>query len=294
MALFWRKNRRKRIVRRDTRRSMVRHVVIAVVIVSFFVAVVIGVWYLTRMPSLTISEINISGGETVSYDVMKNIVEQNLTGSYLLLVPKRFALTYPKEAIVESLTNVVRVHDVKVTKESNIKLNIVFSEYFPHALVCESEQESSPCYFLDKTGYLFSPAPPLRGGAFTRHVIDGLTLASGVQVFDENMVQSMDELIGMIEEAFQFRIVNILHSSVGDITYFINGGGKLITASDMTVQDIFANLQSILESDEFNHIAPGNFNYIDLRFGNKIFVNEELDIEEVIEDTSTSTESVSI
>jgi len=273
---------------------MVRHVVIAVVIVSFFVAVVIGVWYLTRMPSLTISEINISGGETVSYDVMKNIVEQNLTGSYLLLVPKRFALTYPKEAIVESLTNVVRVHDVKVTKESNIKLNIVFSEYFPHALVCESEQESSPCYFLDKTGYLFSPAPPLRGGAFTRHVIDGLTLASGVQVFDENMVQSMDELIGMIEEAFQFRIVNILHSSVGDITYFINGGGKLITASDMTVQDIFANLQSILESDEFNHIAPGNFNYIDLRFGNKIFVNEELDIEEVIEDTSTSTESVSI
>jgi hypothetical protein len=37
---------------------------------------------------------------------------------------------------------------------------------------------------------------------------------------------------------------------------------------------VFQNLKTILASEEFAHIAPGEFQYIDLRFGDKVFVRE--------------------
>ena len=43
----------------------------------------------------------------------------------------------------------------------------------------------------------------------------------------------------------------------------------------MAPEETVANLRSILASDEFNDLQPGSFQYIDLRFGNKVFVNKE-------------------
>ena len=55
---------------------------------------------------------------------------------------------------------------------------------------------------------------------------------------------------------------------------------------------VIENLKTILVSEEFSHLKPGNFQYIDLRFGNKIFVNEE-EVGSVEEnETSTSTSGV--
>jgi len=42
------------------------------------------------------------------------------------------------------------------------------------------------------------------------------------------------------------------------------------------------NLNVVLTSDEFTDIQPGGFQYIDLRFGNKVFVNET-PVEELVE-----------
>jgi len=61
----------------------------------------------------------------------------------------------------------------------------------------------------------------------------------------------------------------------------------------MPVADSFKNLQSILSSEEFIHLQNGAFQYIDLRFGDKIFLNEEeevVEMPEVLEETATSTD----
>ena len=44
------------------------------------------------------------------------------------------------------------------------------------------------------------------------------------------------------------------------------------------------NLLTLVGSEEFSHLAPGNFQYLDLRFNTRVFVNEELP-----NDTSTPT-----
>ena len=50
-------------------------------------------------------------------------------------------------------------------------------------------------------------------------------------------------------------------------------------------EDTLSNLDTILLSEDFTDITPGSFRYIDLRFGNKVFVNRT---EEVVT-TSTVT-----
>ena len=43
----------------------------------------------------------------------------------------------------------------------------------------------------------------------------------------------------------------------------------------MLPEQTVANLETVLTAPAFTDLSPGNFSYIDLRFGNKVFVNEE-------------------
>jgi len=241
---------------------------------------------MTRLPSLTLSEVSISGGETVSHESVRAVVERELEGSYLVLIPRRFALLYPKESIKSGINNITRVHNVVVERVGYSKLQVTFDEYVPHALLCDSDLQTETCYFLDRDGYSFSPAPPLRGGAFVRHVVEGIEVMSAVQAIDTNILRSTDQLIGVLGSEFGFRVIQVMYDTAGDITYHISGGGKILVTRETAPQEIFENLQSVLQSAEFDHIAPGNFNYIDLRFGNKVFVNEELDVASTTEEVS--------
>jgi hypothetical protein len=49
---------------------------------------------------------------------------------------------------------------------------------------------------------------------------------------------------------------------------------ELKVSSDLTPERVVENLQLVLSSPQYTHLKPGNFEYIDLRFGNRVFVNE--------------------
>ena len=70
-------------------------------------------------------------------------------------------------------------------------------------------------------------------------------------------------------------VSHIEFDQVGDVFLGIVSGGELKVIAAEPPESIVENLLTILASDEFSHIKPGNFQYIDLRFGNKVFVNEE-------------------
>lgn len=276
MALLWTKRSRRR-VRGTPEASRVRRIVFGVLLATLVILCVYGVWYVARLPSLTISDITIEGGETVSHETVRKQVEKTLTGSYLLLVPRRFAFTYPKEELITGVNGLARVHSARVWRTSLTSIHVTFEEYTPYALWCVSAEESAPCHFIDENGYAFSPAPPLRGGAFVRHVVDGSEPRTGVEAISPDLLRSLGSFGAAVERERGFRISSIRYDASGDIKLFIAGGGMVLIARSMNIEETYQNFQSILGSEEFAHIAPGNFNYIDLRFGNKVFVNEELE-----------------
>ena len=73
----------------------------------------------------------------------------------------------------------------------------------------------------------------------------------------------------------QIEISSVEFDSADDVFYVLAGGGELRATLHDPATKVFDNLEAILASKEFAHIKPGNFQYIDLRFGSKVFVNEE-------------------
>lgn len=271
--------------------SMRRHILYGVLLMLAIVLLSTLVWYLTRLPFFTITTVSVSGGETISHETVRARALEVLAGSYLLLVPHRFAYLYPENGIRAAIESIPRAHTVEVTRVSRNEINISFAEYIPYALWCASDSEDTPCYFLDATGYAFAPAPQLTGGAFIRHIIEGRSELIHEQVFTGEGMARMEQFALRLESGLSLRVKEVVHTEDGDERYVLHGGGEIRISSDADMERMYESLATVLSSDEFSDLAPGNFQYIDLRFGSKIFVNDTMAT--TTEQYATSSDGVS-
>jgi cell division septal protein FtsQ len=196
----------------------------------------------------------------------------------MLLVPHRFSYTYPRDAIVEAVSAIPRVRDVRVTRVDRQSITVYFDEYIPYALWCLPEEPTN-CAFLDSEGYAFASAPNLEGGALVRHIQVDNTELTLKQTFPSKHFKEVHDFIDRLHGELDLRVTDVMYTKDGDVELFINGGGSLKIAGEQNKNDAFRYLVSILASKEFKHLEPGNFKYIDLRFGNKVYVNEQLEPE---------------
>ncbi len=284
----WRRTAPRRRRGDEHEPSIKRHILYGVLACIAVTLLCTALWYLTRLSSVTISEVVIEGGETISHDMVRGIIEQELTGAYLLLVPRRFAYTYPEEDIYRAVSDIARIHSVVVVRTSGTSLAVSFSEYIPHTLWCLSSDDSAPCYFVSREGYAFAPAPNLRGGALVRHIIEGKTELAQQQIFDTAALARAALFTERLEQELGLRVREVIHTEDQDERYELGGGGAIFIATDSDIEKAFDNLHSIFASKEFSTLEPGNFNYIDLRFGNKIFVNDQMDVATTTSDSGAS------
>jgi hypothetical protein len=274
VPLFFEKTTRRRI-RSDRNSNFLRQIFRGVLQLAFLAFLLFVLWHGTRLKIFTINDVVIDGGETISHEDIRAKVETELQGSYFLIVPKRFTFMYPHDRIVEVLEKTPRIYGMDVARVSRTSLSVSFKEYTPHALWCMKDHPETPCYFLNAEGYAYAEAPLLQGGTLVRHNILAVEEIKAGTVLEHSVLAAIDAFIERTNNEIGMRISSLLHKSDGDIEMYVNGGGTILTTkNDLTTS--FENLKSVLGSEEFKHIRPGNFNYIDVRFGNKVFVNEEL------------------
>ena len=96
-----------------------------------------GVWHGTRVKALTIDEVVVTGGETISHQAVGADVSGLLEGEYAQFIPRRFAWTYPESEIMDKLLEVDRVKDPVVSR-SGKQLLVTLAEYEPVALWCDT------------------------------------------------------------------------------------------------------------------------------------------------------------
>ncbi len=247
-----------------------------------------GVYHLTRLPALTITTVTVAGGETIDAAVVTAIVEEQLAGTYGKLIPKRFFLFYPQGAIIQAVEEVERIRDVIVLHTSFTELSVTYGEHAPFALWC-ALGPSEVCYFVNERGFAFAPAPQLTGGSFIRFKTpETPTEKATVLPFDDfwNVV-TMSTLLG---EQGLF-VQNVEVDAAGDAYYGLTTGGELRASLRDPAATVAANLATILQAEAFAPLAAGDFHYIDLRFGNKVYVSEE-DVALTVASSSTSTSDV--
>lgn len=282
--------RKKNIRARNSGRAVLSfraHLLKGILSIVSTAIVVYGIYAITRLDAFTIRSVVVEGGETISHDDVRAKVESGLAGNYLGLVPKRFMLTYPYESILESIQKVPRIHRVDITTNDSNELVVVFDEYVPYALWCMYNQPDAPCYFLSADGFAFAEAPMLHGGAFMRHFTESTAPLAQGYVLDGDMLANIEWFVRSVETDLGMRISSMLHKNNKDIELMVSGGGAILIASDKDVHSTYENLKSVLSSEEYKHLAPGNFKYVDVRFDTKVFVNEQLT--PVVQDVATST-----
>lgn len=248
--------------------------------------VIYGVWYVTHLPSLNISNIEVSGGNTIDAFEIEDVVEEVLSGAYYKLIPRRFAWTYPELEIKNKVKEINKVKSVSVDRVNNNTVVVDFQEYTPHALWCVSA-EGSECLYLASDGQAFAIAPQLSGTTFLRYFLLNTEPSLGESPFSADLLGYIDSTNNLLKNKLSMKINNIEKTSREEASLYVAGGGELKITTRQSPEDTVENLLAVLSSDEFSHIEAGNFQYIDLRFGNKIFVNEE-----TVSTTTEMTDSV--
>ncbi len=279
-------NPKKKVIKAipSTRMVLIKQSLVGIALALMVALLGYSIWHFTRMDTLTLKEVSVVGGETVSHEQIIYRAEQVLQGSYFHFIPKRFSWTYPESEVLKAVYTIDRIKNVHLEVEDGEKLIIAFEEYRPFALWCK-ELISKNCLFLDSSGYSFAEAPMLDGGAFLRYSEVNREPVLKVEAFSGAFIKDTNLFVASAYETLGLNIIQVERQGEDDVIYHVAGGGIIKASNRMQSGETLENLAAILNSKEFEHIEPGNFKYIDLRFGNKVFVNEAM--EETVVATST-------
>lgn len=280
--------KRVQVRKRRSASALTRQFFIGFLLLLVFITIAGGVWYGSRLEPLTIVKVNVVGGDTVSHDEVRSLVERELEGEYYRIVPKRFAWTYPEEQIVSAVLSLTKIKEARVIQVDSRTVEVHFVEYNPVALWCNTLESLDGCIFLDDTGYAFSPAPPLSGNAMPRY-FNQAPPTVGENPFTYEFIRDTLYFTKLARQNFNFVAHGIEKVGDDEATFRLHGGGQIKITLRQPIEVTLENLRVLLGSPEFSHITPGNFEYIDLRFGDKVFVNEvKSEVDEELKATSTS------
>jgi hypothetical protein len=251
----------------------------------------VGVWYGSRISSFQIKEVTVVGGATISHDLVRKKVEEQLVGAYFRLVPRRFQPLYPEADIIAQVETIPRLKEVRIDHDTRGVLTVVFTEYEPYALWCDgtTAEARQHCMFIDHTGYAFAPAPQLRGNALVRYFVPGVEPVLEQRVYDDGLFRSAEEFVELMIEMLDLYVTEVRFVNEVDTHYVLTSGAVIQTSNRQSVKETVDNLATIFSNESFAHLADGEFHYIDLRFGDKVYVSEEEYVPEVASSTASST-----
>jgi len=265
-------------MRHETKQLLI-NLSIGLGVFSLLALILSGVWFGSRADAVTLDQVIVTGGETISHTQVQVAVEAELEGTYLNFIPRRFAWLYPHDDIVAIVSATPRVKDPVVERRKKA-LVVTFAEFEPVALWCNDDQSPS-CVFLDQNGYGFAAAPELAGGAYTRYVQIGQPASTSAVFTDATDFALLQELVQQLEST-GWPVARIELDQARDAFVYLVGGSELKVSLTLTPAETIDNLQTIRAAEQYADLVPGNFAYIDLRFGNKVFVSREGDPADIL------------
>ena len=243
---------------------------VAVVIISF---IILSSWVLHR-PYLQINEFVVNGNSVISSSDLENIAKKVLDGKYFSLFPRTNSLIYPEKEIETSiLTTFKQIESVDLVRMDFQTLSMEIREQSPHALWCvEKIEEAQSCYFLNKEGFIFSSAPNFTGNVFLRFYGD-LEEADPIGMYYLKANNEFNKINVLTDSIKKLGLEPIELRTLGetDMELYMEDGSKIVFTHEQRPSEVLDNLKIVLESETFQNKEMKNIEYIDLRFGNKVY-----------------------
>ena len=268
------KNARKKRMRRSVR----VYSFYGVAGVLLLLLVVLGLAYGAHRPEVTITSVRVKGAEVADTRDIASRAEAMLQGSYFFIFPKANFFLYPKSAIVRDiLASDTRLESANISR-SGAEVVVAIIEHRPTYLWCdttggkpmdENAGLDEKCFFANSEGYVFAEAPSFSGHVYV--VLRGPLYGEGADPRGKRYLPTpqftkISELISLLSAK------NIVSRSVramgsGDYALSVKEGTEVRFSIAQEASRLAENLQSaaaVLADKK----QP---EYIDLRFGNKVF-----------------------
>lgn len=240
--------------------------------VLFFVLVFfVGLFSLLRADFLRVKSFEISGADTVSKENLASAASAFVSGSKFLILPKSNKIFLDEESLSEHLMRSFgRLESVSVERAIfGSALKIKVTERTPDFLWCLAEGE---CFFMSSEGLVFEKVEAGWLPAYDdRPVFSGVLSADPIgknfaspedmrkyQNFMKDFVDAGFEVGGMSVELENKAVMN---TNVGDIVF--NPEENTLASSSRNA--------ILLIKDERSKNPSARFEYIDTRFGSKLF-----------------------
>jgi len=260
------KSRYKGPSARITKRSKVKH------FFSIFVRIGLPVFLLTmivvflRADFMQIKKVAVAGNKDVRTEEVEKLALASLTGKYFFLIPKSNFLFFKKSALSQKiLADLPRVENLEISKNLNGTLEINLQERKGDFLWCSA---SNTCYLMSNSGLVFAEATPeeIVGKLIFRGQIDENPLWQNFST--EKGMQNYLKAANILNSA-KFQVLSItaglpdksiFETNVG--TIFLNPEEEMSLAAENAI---------LLINDVKSKNPTAHFQYIDARFGNKVF-----------------------
>lgn len=244
---------------------------------SFFIIILFsaltGLFYL---PKFRIRNIAIEGDSPQKNEIEEKI-RKNLRQKFLLILPAdNFFLFRKNYNASQILKDIPPIKSVNFNRKFPDSLSANFEKRKKVGLWCHavSSEMLSPnlCYFIDEEGIVFEKAlqsesstPPI---VFQKAGFSVEEVSLGNSVIKKELLQSFLKFLKNAESALQLKGQKItLEKDIYKI-YFEDAWFAFLDA-ETDFEKAFENLKIILTSDIS---SKSNFEYIDLRFANKVFL----------------------
>lgn len=243
-----------------------------VVILAFFA-------YISRLPHLNITEIQIVDNKFIDEEEAKNVIWDEMAGKYIWLFPKTNVLFYPQNNIKFALQDKFkRIESVDLSIKNNKTLIVSLTEREAKYTWCgdtlTSENIKEQCYFLDKVGYIFEEAPHFSGEVYFKFFGTSKDSYFFKEYFSK-LILFRDALVGLkIKPAFLYvnteKEVEVYLSKTNLSKY----EHKIIFNLDADIQNVIENITAALNTEPLKTDIKNKYSslqYIDLRFENKVY-----------------------
>lgn len=264
------------------RKLIVRSVLLSACAAAFCL---FAVWAYS-IPSFQIKKITVSGNTVLAGEDIKSAVQKDISGKYFFLFPRTNIFLYPKEKIRHDLfSDFRRMDSVEVTLEDDNDLHVSISERVPVALWCGREKDADAagsCFYMDKTGYLFDASPTFSGDAYFKFYGKGLLADNdpiGHNFISAELFRQVLELRNMLEKHDK-KMAGIFLGDDARAELLAESGCTLIFSTDQPFPALESNMEAIFRSSEWGKKITGSdkcaeLEYVDFRFGNKIYYKQK-------------------
>lgn len=249
------------------------------VLLLIFVALFVGLGFISRWEKINIQSLQILGNKIVEAEEIESLVQSKLVEKYLWLYPKTNFLLYPKGKIKKALAQEFLVlKDINLRLENVNTLKISLTERKAKFTWCGEEPpedlSAAKCYFMDAEGYIYIEAPYFSGDVYFKF-FGRADEQAGSPLGFYFLPENFQKLV-YFRDAAEKMGLNPSFAVVkndGDVELYLDSqinASKIIFKLGSDIEKVVENLGLVLESEELKN-KIGALRYVDLRFGNKIY-----------------------